>query len=260
LSEREFYGDLPAKAERLMKAYMYHYREEHDNWEPLHVEETFRLTFESGEVFEFKPDLILRERDTGLVGVWDHKNVRGIPSAEVRLSDLQSTFYPWGLENLEDPIGVDYFGFNYVRTKEPTVPSLNKDGSMSARKIDTDFLTLYNFVKDNDIPMTKAIKTRLKNLQTHSEFFRRIRLTKNDALVERTVEELLISAEEIAAKTEYAKDFPNEDPWVRNLMRDCDWCGFRDLCNVELLGGDTTFLRKKKYKASKYARRVNRGS
>ncbi len=254
LDEREFYGDLPEKAERLMASYEYYWREEEDKWEILYAEERFAVDLPDGSVFSFKPDLIVKEKDTGLVGVWDHKSAKSLPDAEWRIQDLQSVVYPWGLSLAG--IEVDYFGWNYIRTKEPSLPKTNQDGRLSHRKLDSEYHALARFLLDHygkksQIPSYWRLE--LRSLKGRSNFFKRTRMVKDQALVERQINELDWTHQEIQAWVDFMADNPNDDPWVRTAEMSCSWgCDFFDLCQVELIGGDGRFLRKTKYEPSDY--------
>lgn len=258
LEEREHYGDLPEKVERMMESYVWHYRHEEEDWEILHVEETFKVEFAEGDVFTFKPDLIIRDHSTAEKAIWvvDHKTTRSMPSGEWRLEDLQSTLYPWALrEGMDLPI--KGFVFNYIRKKSPTIPKINKDGSISRAKIDTDYPTLAKFLLEyfevesvNALP--KEWKTRLRTLQGSKSYFKRSRITKDDLLIDRQIEEFSYTAQEIEGWHEMHEE-GDIDPWVRTMIPSCDWdCDFYDLCLIELLGQDSKFMRRTKYQDSQY--------
>jgi hypothetical protein len=255
LEEREFYGDLPAEVRRMMESYLYHFKEEDKDWEVLYVEETFVVEHGAGHEFSFKPDLIVYDKALKQTVCWDHKTTKSIPSAQFRMSDLQSGLYPWGLRIAG--IDVDTFGYNYIRTKPPTVPSINLDGSISKRRIDTDFYTLASFLKEYyadewpDIPPNWKI--RLKVLKETNSYFKRSRIVKPQTIEDRLVRELDFTTEEIAAWYEMYGDSDQEDIWPRTMIKSCEWdCDFYDLCLVELMGGDGKFIRKSKYKPSGY--------
>jgi len=257
LEEREFYGDLPDQAERMMKAYLYHWRDQDEDWEILHVEETFEVISDSGDTFSFKPDLVIVEKSTGHIGCWDHKSTKGLPDADWRIQDLQSGLYPWGLRLAG--LDVDYFGFNYIRTKVPTTPHINLDGSISKAKLDTDYYTLAAFLKEYYADEWPKIppewKIRLRTLKVDNRYFKRSRVNKTGPVENRLVQEMDYTSQEIESYLEFAKDMPDADPWTRTMIMSCDWdCDFHDLCMVELLGGDGKFMRRSKYQQSKYAK------
>ena len=255
LEEREYYGDLPSEVERMMKDYFFMYPEDDEDWEVLHVEETFVVEDAFGEhEFSFKPDLIVYDKAMGKTICWDHKTTKSIPSAEFRIQDLQSALYPWGLKLAG--IKVDTFGFNYIRTKPPTIPSINLNGEISKRRIDTDFYTLATFLKEyykDDWPkIPDHWRTQLRTLKGSSNYFKRSRIKKSRAIVNRLIEELDYTTQELEAWYEFHAE--NEgDPWTRTMIMSCDWdCDFQELCLVELMGGDGKFMRKTKYKPSTY--------
>ena len=255
LEEREFYGDLPAEVKRMMEAYLYRYREEEEDWEILYVEETFVIEHGDGHEFSFKPDLIVRDKALNQTIVWDHKTTKSIPSAEYRMTDLQSGLYPWGLKIVG--IDVDSFGYNYIRTKAPTIPKINQNGEISKRRIDTDFHTLASFLKEYYADEWPKIpdhwKVQLRVLKENSTYFKRTRLKKPKAVQDRLVRELDMTTEEMQAYYEMAAENPGDDIWTRTMIYSCDWdCDFYELCLIELMGGDGKFIRKTKYQPSKY--------
>lgn len=266
LEEREHYGDLPDLAERMMYSYLWRYRKQEAEWEVLHIEERFDIHFAEGDMFSFKPDLIVRDHSTPQKDIWvvDHKTTRSIPSAEWRLEDLQSTLYPWALREATDlePKG---FIFNYIRRKAPTIPSINKDGSISKRRIDTDYPTMARFLLEYyEVDTVKELPTkwkkRLANLKLEDKFFKRSKIVKDEALVSRQMAEFEYTAQEIDIWLEMSQENPHMDPWTRTMIPSCEWdCDFHDLCAIELLGQDSKFMRRSKYQPSKYKKEKSSG-
>lgn len=257
LEEREYYGDLPEQVERAMTSYLFHWRKEESNWEVLYAEQSFEAEVVDGDILSFKPDLIVREISTDRIWCVDHKTVRSMPAADWRIEDLQSTLYPWGLRTL----GLDVYGFlfNYIRQKAPSVPHINKDGSISRARIDTDFYTLAKFCKEyyaveklNQLP--EYWRVQLKTLQVHNTYLKRSRITKDQRLVDRQVYELELTMAEMDEYLTMADSAPKgADPWVRTMIPSCDWdCDFYELCQAELLGSNVDFIRRNKYQESTY--------
>jgi hypothetical protein len=260
LEEREWYGDLPGMVQRMMESYLWKYEKEDQDWEVLAVEQTFRITFRDGDIFTFKPDLIIRDhsRDTGDIWVVDHKTVRSMPSGDWRLEDLQSTLYPWALDGHEIIGGEEVKGFifNYVRRKAPTVPKYTKTGRISRARIDTDFPTYARFMLQH----YEVQSVNDRTLREENKFMKRSRLIKPQALVERQIQEFQIVAQEIETWHELHEASPGEDVWVRTMIPSCSWdCDYEALCMVELLGQDSTFMRRAKYQPSEYTKERNLG-
>lgn len=259
LEEREAYDDLPDLAKRMMISYLWRYKNVESEWEILYNEERFEVTWGPDEdVFTFKPDLIVRDHSTPEKAIWvvDHKTVRSIPSGEWRMEDLQSTLYPWALrEGMDLPI--KGFIFNYIRRKAPSIPKINKDGSISKARLDTDYPTMARFLieyykKDNVNELPVNWKKRLANLKLEDKFFKRTKLIKDEALINRQIEEFSYTAQEIEIWHEMDEE-QDIDPWTRTLIPSCEWnCDFQPLCLLELLGQDSTFMRRSKYQGSKY--------
>lgn len=271
LEEREWYGDLPGMVERMMQGYLWKYGKQEEDWEILYCEQAFEVSFQEEDTFTFKPDLIIRDHSTKDKNIWvvDHKTVKSIPSGDWRLEDLQSTLYPWALSGVEGLEDVHGFIFNYIRRKSPSVPKYTKTGRLSRARIDTDYPTYAKFMLQhyevdsvNDLP--KYEKTKLRTLREENKFFKRTEIIKPEALINRQIEEFSYTAQEIEIWQEMHEEYkttqPDEDVWVRTMLTSCEWdCEFHDLCMIELLGQDSTFMRKAKYKPSTYTKERNLG-
>ncbi len=248
--EKEHYGDLPGISARLMNGYMDFWEEEDKNLEVISVEEDFEVDIGKGLLFKFKPDMIVRDKRDGVVSCWDHKSNKHLPDTEWRNTDIQSTLYLWALNQLG--IKVDQFVFNYIRTKPPTIPRMTKAGRMSKVKIETDYLTLKNFIEENDLVIDDNLQTWLDNLKASSNFYKRISIAKPKLVTKTMIEELYSTATMI--------DFMDSDDdlaYYRVLNKACDWdCSFQDLCNADLMGSpQANQIRKQRYQ--KEVRRNN---
>jgi len=240
--EKEHYGDLPGISARLMNGYMDFWEEEDKNLEVISVEEDFEVDIGKGLLFKFKPDMIVRDKRDGVVSCWDHKSNKHLPDTEWRNTDIQSTLYLWALNQLG--IKVDQFVFNYIRTKPPTIPRMTKAGRMSKVKIETDYLTLKNFIEENDLVVDDNLQTWLDNLKASSNFYKRISIAKPKLVTKTMIEELYSTATMI--------DFMDSDDdlaYYRVLNKACDWdCSFQDLCNADLMGSpQANQIRKQRY-------------
>jgi len=240
--EKEHYGDLPGISARLMNGYMDFWEEEDKNLEIISVEEEFEVPIPGNLNFKFKPDMIVRDKRDNIVSVWDHKSNKVLPDTEWRNTDIQSTLYLWALNKLG--IEVDQFIFNYIRTKPPTVPRMTKAGRMSRVKIETDYLTLKNFIEENDLVTDENLKIWLANLKSSSNFYKRISISKPKLVTDTMIDELYSTATVINFM-----DSKDDLSYYRVLNKACDWdCSFQDLCNAELMGSpQASQIRKIKY-------------
>jgi hypothetical protein len=228
LSKRS--GPLPQLVERIMRSYLWYTR--NDGWKVHAVEQIFSVEFK-GILFKGRIDLIIEDED-GKLWVVDHKTASTIPeSTAFHAMDPQLILYPWAAEKMW---GLDIAGviYNYVKSKAPSVPKLNKDGSLSRRKIVTDYPTVYLFLKRNGYDPRQFWET-LKPLQKRSPFLRRYRLPREDTVLRHVLREAVITSREIR----------DHRYITRNITRDCArGCGYHDLCRAELNGFDTSIMRR----------------
>lgn len=258
LEDREYYGlDYCESIKDLLTAYIFHWRREEENWEILHVEEKFRVTNPSGDILTFIPDMVIRDLQDNTIWVVDHKTVKSMPDADMRMGDMQSTIYPWALENsgmFDEPI--TGFIFNYVRRKAPTVPKINLDGSISKARISTTYYTMYKFLVEyygDKKKIPKHYRQQLAALKLDTSYFKRSRIVKSPELIRNQIAELDAVTQDLEAHLEMEEDLaqtdPPQDPWYRSKQMACDWdCSYYDLCFTELMGNDSTFMRKRNFK------------
>jgi len=241
--EKEYYGDLPGEAHRIIRGYINHYKDEVET--SLAVELSFGSPEDPFPPVEILPGVFLRGRIDHVVenpiGVWvqEHKTVGGqIPSESYRLFDLQTAIYSKVLPLLgyPEPVGIV---FDYIKTKPPSVPQMTKQGRLSRAKIVTDHATYLQAILDNGLdPADYQEELRRASQQ---RFYVRKYLPKPSCLVESLLEDLRI----IAAEMRRLKNFP-----YRNLTRECSFCEYEPLCSAELLNLDTEFLLKTEYMVS----------
>lgn len=254
--EKEELGDLPREMSSLMESYLWHYQND-ESWTVHEVEKTIEvpLPFLSGVTLKLRLDMLVEDE----YGLWvvDHKTHKTIPKTTDRLLDLQSPLYVWACHQAGIP--VHGFIWNYVLAKAPSVPKMayvgKKNQGLSKAACSTDYLTFVRTIKEyrrtyglKVTPDIKAWADRLKaqrydyhGIQT-SDFFLRIRLERDEDMIQRALREVHHTAKRIM---EY--DFSDE--WVeRNQDRGCNFmCSYRDLCLAEYLGGNADLIRRKNY-------------
>lgn len=234
--EREYYGDLPGETKRIMQSYEYHWKKEDSGLVIIAAEQEVEVPTPHGHTMVFKFDLIVEDE----IGRWlvEHKSHRSIPRDDYRFLDVQAKRYVWGLNEVGTYGEITGILWNYLRTTPPTIPKLRpKLGGMSTRKINTDYLTVRRFIRDNDLD-PDDYRDVLSRLKKHNDYFRRERVPAPKKVVERLVKEAVLTADEI--------DERGVKP-IRAIERGCEWCDFKDLCITQLYGGDARMLLKSKY-------------
>jgi len=225
---------LPQVVERIMKSYLWYYR--NDGWEPYLVEQVLEVPTPlrvNGKQFIFKGrlDLIVRDEED-LLWLVDHKTASQIPMpTSFHAMDPQLMLYPWAAKIQYD---LDIAGviYNYVKSKPPSIPQINKDGSISRRKIVTDYPTLLRFLKQHNRDPRDYIEI-LRPMARKSEFLRRYKLPREPVVTK----EILLDTLSVVKRIDETRRF------TRTITRDCVRCAYHDLCRSELNGFDTKIMR-----------------
>jgi hypothetical protein len=242
--EKEDLGDLPAEAKRLFTSYLRTYKKIDVDHRVIDTEMDEIITLPSGHEFNFIIDEIYEDAE----GLWlrDHKTVSKFMPKDFMLLDAQLTRYFYCAEKMgyTPLMGVE---FNEIRTKAPTVPHRNKNGRLSeAKNIDTDYWTYLAAIKGLEQD-PKTYKETLRRLWEQDEkFFRRSRLPKDQPVTETMMAEL----DECIVEIEDAKAYP------RSPDKSCEWmCDYKDLCIIDLHGGDISKTIKHRYETRKRSRK-----
>jgi len=247
--ERDYYGgDLPEECLRIMEGYVRKYKNYIEK--PLAIE----LDFSDNPV-EVIPHIYLKGRIDLIIkdkkGCWvtEHKSHKKIPSEEQRFFDLQSSIYMVVSEILGYKI--DGILWNYLRTKPPTIPRVlvNGRGISRAKDIDTDYDTYYDTIIENGFKPSDY-KEELQRASKNIFYLRRY-LPKSERLIDGIKTELKTIGP-IIDKLQY---YPYR---VTNKMV-CNGCGYRALCQAELLGLDAAFIRRYEYKPVDERREIDDG-
>jgi PD-(D/E)XK nuclease superfamily len=224
---------LPSIVKRIMRSYLWYYR--NDGMKAKKIEETFAVKLNNITV-KGRIDVVWEDEDGNLWMV-DHKTASSIPPATAfHAMDPQLQLYPWAAKKAW---GLELAGviWNYVKSKPPTIPTLNRDGSISRRKIVTDYPTAVKFLRDAGLD-PKDFTDYLRPLASRSDFLRRYKLPREEHVIKRILQETLITGREI-----------NLDRVIypRTITKDCVRCAYMPLCKADLEGGDTAFLIKRGY-------------
>lgn len=234
--EQDEYGDLPGDVEKLFHRYIQHYKRDGLVYET--VEKKWEFEYQ-GIMIVARTDAIVRDKERRR-WILERKVPKKIPDEETRFSDYQTVLYSWIMEVFDNqrPYGILW---DYVRAKLPTVPEVLKSGALSkAAKIDTDYETYLQAIKDNKLEIADYAEI-LGSLEGREEnFFQRVYLPKpSPKQVKMVVDDFMSSAFQIAELGTELKD--------RNPQRDCKGCEMYKLCRIESRGDDSSFIRKSSY-------------
>lgn len=233
--EKDVLGDLPREIRRIMAAYFWHYRHDAD-WNVVEVEMTVETEMPGVGLYRGRVDVLV-ETPYGLYAV-DNKSHKTLPDMDFRMRDAQSALYIWALRKL----GYDVQGFiwNYVRYHAPREVKFNKNGSLSKRQGETTYDTAFRSIRSQgrdpkdyrDLLAPLAKQRYVHGGPQLSPFFRRSILERDDAMLEQLLREATHTAQRM-------NSYPfSGDAVERNNGRACGWCAYKDLCSVELFGGN----------------------
>lgn len=236
-AEKAELGDIPAEMGRIMANYLKYWK--NDGLKYLKVEEKFEVKPSKNLIFVFQLDALVQDRKKRN-WLFERKTPKKFPEEDVRMADLQTLLYVWGLE--QSKIKVEGILWDYVRSKPPTQPEVLKRGGLSiAQNMDTDYDTYMGAIKKNKLN-PKDYREKLKSLEGSEEkFFRRVYMTAPPDLVKILVNDMIKTSEEIQQ---------NPTCRIRSLSFDCKQCMFHNLCQAELRGLDTDFILKSQYTKS----------
>lgn len=168
--------------------------------------------------------------------LWEHKSHESIPRQERRLRDLQTLLYA---RVAEQALGIKTDGvlWNYLRTKEPTVPDLLKSGQLTKRKdLDSTWGTYLAAIQQNGLREEdySDVKERLADAEIESFFPRHsLAIVQQDAILIHDYIRTAKRIEERRWEWETGRDTP-----IRNVGYKCDFCEFAPLCQAAIITGD----------------------
>lgn len=252
--EKEKYTEddhtLPEACKRILTEYFYYWRDHFNNrdFKVLLVEAAWSREYK-GVLREGRVDYII-ENKRGQIIVGDWKSTKNQPHPEYKFMESQLHLYAWGVVPLlreyqvpESKLKNIAVEFDYLSTKLPTIPSLNKDGSLSKRKINTTRLTLINFLNENKLKWSPEQVDEYLD-KTEKVFFERKTMPRNQRVTTTLLDQDLADVPDITRLLE------NPETASRTVTIRCDWdCDFIELCKNELYGNDVRHIRKTQFEA-----------
>ena len=225
-------GDIPRMVEELMENYQALYDE--DGLTYLGNEVHFELPLMPGVVIEGYLDALV-EDEAGCVWPKETKTYKRNPDYDFLLLNTQSALYTWAVMEMGyKPKGTLW---DIVRAKEPSRPVFTQKGEISKKGIDSTPYTVRKALRE----MGKDPKDYqdLIDKVSFDDFFRRYPVRVNHTVVKGIMEDFKSTAKEIQKQGHKLCD--------RNLGKGCSWCDYKPLCQAELMGLDTEYIRKKQF-------------
>lgn len=239
--EQEQLGhDMPDQCLRLMRSYIRaHGKADKRDYTVLDTEMDEIITLPSGLEVNVIIDLIVEDRRGGIWG-WDYKTRTSFDAKDLILLDPQYSLY-YGAMEIMGYKKLRGFVQDEIRKKAPTVPkTLARGGLSKAKDIDTDVWTYMAAIREQgeDPQRYSEILAHIANNQKE-RFFRRTYFPKDAPVIQRVFKEAVKSAQEMEEHT---------GVYTRSVDKSCIWgCDYRDLCIVELYGGDASIMKKKQF-------------
>ena len=243
--EKAELGDLPTVLEGIMETYFKKYENDGLTYPMrrwgLKTEIPVKVYLDNYTQFVGYVDKFPQDQE-GRNWVMDHKSCKSIPDEASRFGDTQLVLYVEMLPMLGYP-RPDGVIWDYVKKKAPVRPEQLKAGGLSmAKKIDTTYEvymdTVDKVLGPEHRPKYEEFAQTLKGRE--EKFLRRIYLPNpSRAMVDTVVQDLVTTAKEIRLFAPTST--------VRGQSRDCSWCSYYNLCQAELRGLDSDFIRKADY-------------
>lgn len=252
--EKELYGDLPHDLLTIMSGYDKIYQDEGLEYILLdgkRAEHDFSIKIADGIAFVGKIDTVVRDQ-MDRVWLMEHKSFKVLPDEQFRWTNQQATLYSWVMPQIGFPFPNGVL-WDYIRTKVPTQPEQLKSGGLSkAKKVDTTYEVYMEAIKRYGLDPNdyQDILEKLKGNETN--FYRRIFLPSRVSIQEPIVQDTIETAKEIHILGDYSK--------TRNLGRHCSYCSYKSICQIELMGGDSEFVKSREYRPSTYHLNVEEGN
>lgn len=183
-------------------------------------------------------DLVTRDRSNGRAALWEHKTVESIPDQDRRLRDLQTMLYS-RIGELTQDIQIDEIVWNYLRTKEPTVPrKLVKGGLSRDKSLDTTWQAYIAACYEHGYDPEDYQEERERLLRAEwDHFFPRKHMVV--AAQESVLLRDFITAAQRIEEREWQWATGREIP-IRSVGYRCDRCEYEQACMAVILNGDDT--------------------
>jgi CRISPR/Cas system-associated exonuclease Cas4 (RecB family) len=239
VEEQEHYGEIVKDIDYIMEAYFDYWEKDAINYikfEGKFAEQVIEHEIAPGILFKGKVDGIANMRR--LRWLVEHKSHGRFPSDDHRWRNLQSAVY---VHVLNEGYGLSLDGtlWDYIRSKAPTRPKVNQDGSLSTRAVDSLPSVVIDVLRQNKLKEANYRELIAAQNENLPNWFQRIYTPLKPKVIKTVVADFVETSKRMA-------DDPGKP--VRNLGRHCEWCEFESLCRAELQGNDVKYVIKAEYK------------
>ena len=206
-------------------------------------EHWFEIEIFDGMVFNGRLDFMCSTNKLNWLG--ENKTRGQLPSDDHRWKDLQSAVY-FRAVDMMGWLGRKHFDgvcWNYISSKAPTIPKINKDGTMSKAKAVTFPSVVEDIARENKIPLEDVAPQMEMAELSREAWFDRIYTPINETVVEFTWNGFVDTAHEIADNHGKLSGM--------NVGRHCDWCDYEPICRAKMLGNDADFVIEHEFEVKK---------
>lgn len=239
--EREEYGDILVDCEDIIAEYL-EYWDDRD-LRPVRIakrgaEHTFEIELFPDVIWNGKMDMIGKTPNK-LRWLVEHKTYTRRPNDDDRWRNLQSCTYFRANDILGWP-QLDGCLWDYVKSKPPAVPGTLKDGTLSAKNIDTLPSTVQRAIdaqpKSDPKAYTDLISKAEKN---RAQYFHRVHTPVNSEVADVVFRDFETSVREMVEGHGKCSDM--------NIDKHCSWCDYEPLCRARLQGLDVDYVKEREY-------------
>lgn len=180
-------------------------------------------------------DAVLFDEETGMVAVFDWKLHKRFTTLENEQLSAQIALYQHALRieyGINTQLGVVY----QIKSDPPRKPELNKDGSMSRRKITSDWTTYENELIANNLN-PNDYRDEMQPKLADIEFYRPLMVFRSKEITQKFWDNL----------HEFARTITKTENFPMALGYSCRTCPFAALCTARIYGYDEEELFETRY-------------
>lgn len=255
--------ELPEACKRIVAGYRWAHRDRLDKERVLLVEFEAATDID-GELYHFRIDILLETHD-GVVVLRDWKSTQTLPKGQAwKLMESQLHLYPVALAPHLTEMGftkeIQGIEFDFLRTKLPSKPAVNKSGKLSRAAKEFDARTFLQAAKEAQLdlddeaydtnakyPVSPTVREIVEGCKNEDLFYRRERLPRSKRVTNRLLTENEATISFIDALHEDPEGFSYRVVQRHGAMACDNGCEFTDICIGTLYGLDMSSTIKRDF-------------